>query len=205
MHKFVRGEEPVDLEAMRRRHPHWDAFARTAEHTQLGDALYERQARYCAYCETRITQKENGHIEHLERRSDNPARTFDWSNMFFSCNHRDSCGNYKDDTKPRLRFNPADIVDPSCEDPLDFFTYDALGGISARDEAHKMRAEETIRIFHLDKSARLCNIRANAARTAINFMEREPSEDEITAFLNSLPPDCDCISVYYSLCGRKIS
>ena len=82
MHKFVRGEEPVDLEAMRRRHPHWDAFARTAEHTQLGDALYERQAHYCAYCETRITQKENGHIEHLERRSDNPARTFDWANMF---------------------------------------------------------------------------------------------------------------------------
>lgn len=205
MHKFVKGQEPVDLETISRQYSTWKTFSSTPEHIQLGDALYDRQEHYCAYCETWIPQKANGHIEHLERRSDNPSRTFDWANMFFSCNHRDSCGNYKDNLKLRLRFNPADIVDPSREDPLDFFTYDATGGISARDEAHKVRAEETIRVFNLDKSTRLHNIRTNAAKTAINFMECEPSEDEITAFLSSLPHNCDCISVYYSLCGRKIS
>lgn len=202
MHKFVRGEEPVDLEAQRlRHHSSWDSFAGTAEHAQLGDALYERQEHYCAYCETRIPRKTDGHIEHLARRSDCPARAFDWLNLFFSCNHEDSCGKYKDHCK--LRFEPSNIVDPSREEPLDFFAYDANGGIFARDEEHKARAEETIRIFHLNQSPRLNHLRAQAARTAVEFLESDPEEAEITAFLHALPVGCDCISVYYSLCDRK--
>lgn len=203
MHKFTRGESPVDLARLKRNYSNWESIAHSNEHAQLGDALYERQERYCAYCETQIESKRKGHIEHLERRSDTPARTFDWSNMFFSCNHHDSCGKFKDEFQPRMNFDPADIIDPSQEDPLDFFLYDLNGGISARDEAHKTRADETIRIFNLDQSPRLSNIRRGVAETVKSMLPYLNSEEDVTDFLNSLG-NCDCISVYYSLLGRKM-
>lgn len=97
---------------------------RTDEHAKLADALYARQDGYCAYCEIHLKNRSAGHLEYLERRSDNPKRTFDWSNLFYSCSKRDSCGKYKDNE--RIRFNPADIIDPSVENPLDFFVYHAI-------------------------------------------------------------------------------
>lgn len=205
MHRFLRGNSPINLTRIKASCQNWDDFCRQAkdEHAVLADSLYERQQHYCAYCESVISEKSNGFIEHLERRSDNPDRTFDWTNMFFSCKSNCSCGIYKDNSK--FKFNPSDIIDPSREEPLDFFHYDMNGGIHPRDESHKTRAEETIRIFNLDNSAKLRGIRTNIARTVECFLRTvpEPNEAQIDEFLSGLG-ECDCFSVYYDLLGRKI-
>ena len=203
MHRFQRGEEPVNFPKIRQLYQNWQNFCVTSDHQRLAHALYHRQQHYCAYCETYLSSQEEGHIEHRERRSDNPSRTFDWCNLFFSCNSPDSCGKFKDNPSARITFRPEDIIDPTREDPLDFFQYDMYGGIFPRDDAHRHRAEETIRVFHLRDSIRLRHIRKNIAVTISAFLENHPSEEEMTEFLECLGP-CSGISVYYSLLGRKM-
>ena len=205
MHKFSRGAPPVDMGKTQTDYSNqWDkTFLASAEHEAIGDCLYERQSHHCAYCDTRINSKENGFIEHLERRSDNPQRTFDWNNMFFSCKHPESCGYFKDGDKTKQSFVPTDIVDPSAEDPADFFVYGMNGKISARNAASAHRADETIRVFNLN-ATRLTGTRANVARSVAAFLLGNPTDDDIVEFLNSLN-DCDCPSVYYDLLKRKMA
>ena len=201
MHKFTRGNAPVNMEASARRsNSSWNEFARSEEHYQLGQALYERQNGYCAYCEIKLNGKDRGHIEHLDRRSDNPGRAFDWCNMFFSCNTTERCGHYKDYTHQCYR--PEDIVDPSTEDPMDFFNYDMEGNIVPKENPEtRFRASETIRVFNLNEP-KIKETRANIARIVTCILDCE-TDEVIDEFLASLT-DPDCISVYYSLCDRKI-
>ena len=205
MHKFSRGEPPVDIAKTKADyHNKWDnIFLASAEHQAIGDCLYERQSHYCAYCDTRITSKENGFIEHLERRSDNPQRTFDWKNMFFSCKHPESCGYFKDGANTKQCFNPADIVDPSTEEPADFFAYGMNGKISARNKASAHRAEETIRVFNLN-NARLIGIRSGVARSVAFFLEHNPSDEQIDEFLHDMV-EKDCPSVCCDFLRRKMA
>lgn len=207
MHKFTRGEPPEDMAKTKKKYRNqWDeTFLKSDEHTAISNCLYERQNHYCAYCDVKISTQDAGHVEHLERRSDNPRRTFDWKNLFFSCNHTDSCGKYKDEHKPKIEFNPADIIDPSKEDPLDFLQFDMNGGVSAKDDAPRHRADETIRVFNLKKDARLKRLRSNIAIIVSSFLESEPepSKEKIDEFLREVA-DSDCPSVYYSLLKRKM-
>jgi len=145
------------------------------EHGVLGDALYRLQDGYCAYCETHLPSRSEGHIEHLERKSEHPEKTFDWGNLFFSCSQRTSCGRYKDNR--RIRFHRADIVDPSLENPADFFTFNMNGEILAKEGAGKHRAEETIRVFNLN-NPRLVQKRKSAGITVSAYFDKTDSEKE---------------------------
>ena len=197
MHRFARGDEPIDF----KKHvgSPWKDFIGTDDHAKLADALYERQDGYCAYCEIHLEDQSAGHIEHLERRRDTPQRTFDWTNLFYSCNKSDSCGKHKDDDKKRIRFNPAAIIDPSEENPLDFFVYTANGRIVAKEGTGQRRAEETIRVFNLNCS-RLNSIRKNAAMAVSCFLEYVAAEADRAAFMQSVRKQrLHCLSVYESL------
>lgn len=215
MKKYNRGDSPVDLNGIEKECRQsgidpWEYFCKQHRdmHDQLSVSLYEAQLHYCAYCECRLkhpSTAKNSHIEHLERRSDNPNRIFDWSNMFLSCINKDSCGKFKDESKPKIVFNIQDIIDPSHEDPQDFFQYDALGRISPRDDisfSSQKRAQETIRVLNLN-SARLCNIRKSIASIVKTYQENEDEDEEIDFFLANLG-NTDCLSVYYSLLGRRM-
>lgn len=204
MHKFIRSSAPVNFKQVEQKYKRWNRdFIESEEHAIIGSALYEQQEYYCAYCEMKIKEVlHGGHIEHLERRNDNPRRTFDWNNMFFSCNNHDSCGKFKDNEK--LSYNINDIVDPSREDPADFFVFDALGNILPLNHSVEHRATETIRVFNLQDSARLKQKRAEIAETVKYFLESSPSENDITEFLASLA-DQDCISVYYNMLNRRMA
>ena len=131
MHRFSRCKLPVELKSVENEcrqsgiEP-WECFFKNHRqmHDQISDALYQAQNHCCAYCDCQLNHPStpnSAHIEHLEKRSDNPRRIFDWSNMFLSCNHNDSCGNFKDNSKPRIVYDVKDIIDPSKEDPQDFF------------------------------------------------------------------------------------
>lgn len=179
MHRFVRGPAPPHLPAHGSQT--WEFFSRTAAHARLGDALYALQDGYCAYCECHL----DSNIEHLERRSDCPSKTFDWNNLFFSCSHHDSCGQYKDEHKPKIRFNRADIVDPSTENPADFFTFTMTGKILPKDGPNKVRAMETIRVFHLD-AKHLDQQRRQVGATIQALLEDNSSGSDVSAILNVL-------------------
>ena len=210
MRKFERGPEPKFLTQARQDGKNWKQFAQTDDHKELRDLLYEAQGGRCAYCESEVRKKKDGicgHIEHLNRRKDAPNRTFDWNNLFFSCNRVDSCGNYKDDPKRKIVFDPDDIVDPSRENPSDFFTYDANGNIVPRGDnskAAKRRASETVRVFNLN-SPSLQGAREGAAQIVFDcfengFLDTEDGIDEFLSHFQTSP----YLSVYYALCGRKL-
>lgn len=141
----------------------------------LGDVLYQLQDGYCAYCETHLSSRGDGHIEHLERRSELPDKMFDWGNLFFSCLRETSCGKYKDDR--RICFNRADIVDPSQENPADFFAFSMTGRILARNGLGKHRAEETIRVFNLNDPG-LVQKRKCAAITVSQYLDKTDAMKE---------------------------
>ena len=198
MHQFKRGDTPVDFRIIKQKYANWDAFIGSSEHIAIGNRLYEQQDHYCAYCEIYLHDKEDGFIEHLERQRDNSRRIFDWSNMFVSCRKHDSCGEYKDNQAGVFKL--ADIVDPSRENPSDFFQYDLQGNMHPRkdlDPSRKRKAEETIRIFNLN-CPRLANIRRKAINNVNAFLECMPIKEEISNFLDSLS-NVDCISVYHEL------
>ena len=218
MHKFTRCQAPINLSAAQTTCNTWKSFVGTSQHISLSSALYECQEHYCAYCERIIASRKDGQIEHLERRSSNPSRTFDWSNMFFSCRNSDSCGKYKDEQDRNHNFkrvfNINDVIDPSLEDPQDFFEYTPTGDIAplqTATPANKHRAQETIRIFNLASSAVVCNSRSNAAQEVDDFLKNyeqnntTPTDQDIVHFLNNKQSTgVDCISVYFYLLGRRM-
>lgn len=177
------------------------------EHHALSRYLWcDVQEFFCAYCERVVPLSKNGdygagHVEHLERIRDNPNRMGDWTNMFFSCDDPMSCGHYKDDHAGK--FNLADIVDPSLEDPSAYFQYDGNGGVTAveADPQHPHKAAETIRVFNLDQAPALRSLRKEIAITVEGFVNACggcPSRQEKDDFLKSVQ-SADCPSVYRSL------
>jgi uncharacterized protein (TIGR02646 family) len=140
------------------------------------------QGRRCAYCEGDIDVL-GQHIEHFKRKGLHPALTFDWENLFWSCDQTDSCGHFKDHGAGP--YNVADLINPCCDDPDAFFIFQADGTISLRcglSAADAHRARETLRVFSLDADwGRLRAMRKAAVSGYI--------EDADTAFNEGWTPD----------------
>ncbi|MER9630994.1 retron system putative HNH endonuclease [Mesorhizobium sp. M0296] len=127
----------------------WDNIS-PAHKAEIRTRLEAMQGRRCAYCEGSIDSL-GQHIEHLRRKNLHPAMTFDWSNLFWSCDQTDSCGHYKD--RGAGPYNVDDLLNPCCDNPDAFFIFQADGTISIRrglSEPDKRRASETLRVFSLN-------------------------------------------------------
>ena len=102
------------------------------------------QEGMCAYCESKL--KENSyHIEHFRKRSLFPELTFDYNNLFLSCNNENSCGKHKDRyglTKDEFNtiYSPLNIN-------LDEFEYSYTGEILGKTP----KAKKTIDVFNLNE------------------------------------------------------
>jgi len=127
----------------------WDDVS-PAHKTEIRVQLEAMQGKRCAYCEGDLDAL-GQHIEHFRRKSAYPAMTFDWTNLYWSCDQSDSCGHFKD--RGAGPYNVIDLIDPCVDEPDDFFifrsdgTIDVRHGLSAHDEH---RANETLRVFSLD-------------------------------------------------------
>lgn len=151
---------------------------RGADKDQIRTALHALQGARCAYCERRTgTDARDGHIEHFRCQANHPQLDLDWSNMFWSCNDENSCGKFKDgcDRKGgrRARFNPADLIDPSADDPDTFLLFVTDGSVQARaglSDADVRRAQETLRVFNLAESAYLRKAREDAVQTYVKHV-----------------------------------
>ena len=174
MHKLTRPNEPTGLSHYQHGRDKWDNVSQ--EHREeIWQKIHEMQKGRCAYCEFWIkTTSKKCHIEHFRQQSRYPQGTFSWSNLFGSCNRKDSCGKHKDSPKNPLKgYCHRDLIKMDDEDPENFLTFLPDGkvfptkGLSRPDER---RAEKTIRIFNLNGSLR--QIRKSALKCHLKKAEK---------------------------------
>lgn len=123
--------------------------------------LENEQGNQCAYTELPLElEKNNSHIEHLKRKDSTffPELTFEWSNLFISCNSDDFGGKYKDGKylKGKTKADNALILNPALENPIDFFELKNWGELTIKEGLHgtaKIKAEETIKAFNLNHNS----------------------------------------------------
>lgn len=155
----------------------------TPDHkAEIRTHLETMQGRRCAYCEGDIDTL-GQHIEHFRRKSLHPALTFDWDNLFWSCDQTDSCGHFKD--RGAGPYNVTDLINPCCDDPDAFFIFQADGTISVRhglSGVDQRRATETLRVFSLD--AKWGRLRAMRKAAVSGYVD-----DAHAAFNEGWPPD----------------
>ena len=150
MHKLQRPSPPPDcLQQYQPGRNRWEEVTATDKSAIWAD-LVKMQGYRCAYCESSL-EEAGRHIEHFYQKAQHrfPQKTFDWDNLFGSCNRNESCGRQKDRTK----HDPNNIIKPDFEDPEYYFQFLTDGRIIIRDdltqnEYHK--AKETLRVFNLN-------------------------------------------------------
>lgn len=144
-----------------------------AHREQIRASLEQMQGPRCAYCEGPLNSLGH-HIEHFRRKRHFVHLTFDWSNLFWSCNQLDSCGHFKDAPGGPGPYNPDDLLNPCVDNPSLFFKFRSDGTIqvrSALSQRDDFRARETLRVFNLHADfGRLRNMRKAAASTYLQFV-----------------------------------
>ncbi|WP_411382228.1 retron Ec78 anti-phage system effector HNH endonuclease PtuB [Pseudomonas sp. MPB26] len=143
-------EAPSGLRRYRHGRDKWTRTCPTQEERDgIWASLELMQGPRCAYCEG-PTSPGNRHIEHFRQRDRYPQGTYDWNNLFGSCERASTCGKAKDRCGT---YPPEVLIKPDIEDPDAFLVFTPGGtvepraGLSARDH---LRASETIRILGLD-------------------------------------------------------
>lgn len=145
----------------------------TPEHKQqIREHLEQMQGPRCAYCEGPLDSL-GQHIEHFRRKQLFKAQTFDWANLYWSCDQTDSCGHYKDHGAGP--YNANDLLEPCVHNTDEYFRFRSDGTISVRDglpAAEKARAEETLRVFNLNPVfGRLRNMRKSAVAGYVSIVD----------------------------------
>ena len=171
MHKLQRCVAPACLANYQHGLHNW-GYVSEADKTAIWTELEAMQGKRCAYCEV-DTRNGTRHIEHFRQKGRDPTVTFLWSNLFGSCNRKDSCGRHKDRC---ANYSPTDLIKPDEDDPEEYFVFAPNGSVSPRtnqSSANHHRATETIRIFNLNGVLRQirCLEVAGYVQTAEEFAE----------------------------------
>jgi uncharacterized protein (TIGR02646 family) len=144
----------------------------TFEHrAEIWQGLDTMQGNRCAYCEAPIN-KNDRHIEHFRQKGRDSRVTFEWDNLFGSCNRHESCGKHKDRCGA---YDPLILIKPDFDDPDDYWVFVSDGTIRPRADLsapQRIRAEESLRIFNLDaQNGRLRHKRREAVRQYLDTAE----------------------------------
>jgi uncharacterized protein (TIGR02646 family) len=136
----------------------WKSFGDKAAVMQ---ALLDEQYQLCCYSELRADEEGLGfHIEHVENKSQNPARTFDYSNLGASALHSDDLGAFssaevfgghalgKRKSCDMTRFVSCHQVD--CRRYFAYLSDGRIEPASALDPIERDRAQYTIDLLNLD-------------------------------------------------------
>ncbi|MFI3227233.1 MAG: retron system putative HNH endonuclease [Clostridia bacterium] len=147
LNKFIKYYNPKD----------WDDYTPEIKQILKKYMLDEEQFYSCAYCEVKITDPHEAHIEHIKPKSVYMTKFQKYDNLIVSCNTPKHCGNAKGNTFSDLFINP--VVD----NPEDFLTYDLADGRiipKTSDPNIVARANETIDMLNLN-SVKLKKARKN--------------------------------------------
>lgn len=179
MQYLNRSAAPTCLAQYRHGQHNWDNIT-PQDKAAIRQSLELMQTGLCAYCEVALKV---WHIEHFYTRDRYPQKTFDWGNLFASCNSEESCGDYKD--KKGKPYQPQDLIHPCQHNPDTFLFFSRDGQVQPRinlSVADYQRAQETIRVFNLNLPD-LCERRAEVVR---NLLSMEP---DILAVLTECTDD----------------
>lgn len=153
---------PEFINFVQRNNPqNWDGLDTIVRTNTRKYILENEQGNQCAYTELPLEyEKNNSHIEHLKRKDSAffPELTFEWSNLFISCNSDDFGGKYKDGKylKGKSKADNALILNPSLENPKEFFELKNWGELTIKEGLQgtaKTKAEETIKAFNLNHNS----------------------------------------------------
>jgi uncharacterized protein (TIGR02646 family) len=165
MQHLIRPAAPTCLAQYRHGQHNWDNIS-SQEKAAIRQSLEPMQRGLCAYCEAALKA---WHIEHFYPRDRYPQRTFDWDNLFGSCNSAESCGGYKDQKgKP---YQPHDLIHPCQHHPDSFLFFSQDGQVQPRvnlSATDYQRAQETIRVFNLNMPD-LCERRAAVVQSLLSM------------------------------------
>lgn len=135
----------------------WNSFSSDYKRT-LTTTLKDEQYGLCAYSEICIENNNLGtHIEHIEPKSDNPQRTFDYQNLVVSAlNSEDLKRRNKEDIfggHARKNTNFVNFISPLQDNCFEYFIYTSDGRVSPSEslsEEDKMKANYTINELNLN-------------------------------------------------------
>ncbi len=151
---------PTALSRYKHGRDNWEDVA-PADKQEVRQQLLEMQAYRCAYCEGSLCPSH--HIEHFAPRGRFPDLTFDWTNLFLSCDSRDHCGHYKDRSGAQP-YSPQHLIKPDQENPDHYLRFYSSGEIHSRKDlspAKETKAAETLRVLHLNST----DLKAKRRRT----------------------------------------
>ena len=151
----------------------------------IRQALEAIQGPRCAHCEGPLY--DGAHVEHFRRKNQAhfPELTFEWTNLFLSCQSRDHCGHYKDRSS-HAPYSPDVLIKPDDDEPHDFLYFYSSGEVRVRGKIgpeQVTRAKETIRVFCLDHPALTAERRKAVARY------RRSNQGNVDAILEFDPPE----------------
>lgn len=153
MRFLKRGEAPQVLSDFDYTIHNWDDHIKPRHRALIWTSLFTMQGERCAYCECSIKKDDpdDKHIEHFRQKGNVLYKhlTFDWSNLFGSCNDGSRCGRFKD----KSGVSSEDIIKMDEEDPERFFTFLSNGGVVIKEglsDAEVRRAEMTLQAFVLN-------------------------------------------------------
>lgn len=160
MRYINRTEKLGCLKQAKKKNMSWYIFQRDKheDYKKVKNKLIEMQHGLCVYCESKLNNK--SHIEHFKCRSQFKKDTYEWDNLFVSCDSDSHCGKFKDSSNnPKYQID--NLIKPDLDNPSDYFVFSDKGKIVEKYDlstSDKYKATETIRVLNLNESE-LINIR----------------------------------------------
>lgn len=170
MKKLIRNSAPECLSRFRHGRDNWSVIYKNSLTDEIWAQLNGMQHGYCAYCECKLDDDNSKrHIEHFLRRESYSHLTFDWGNLFGSCNNPNRCGKFKDNSPTARGIDLNRVCKPDGESPIaeDLLIFLSNGDVKVRiglsDEDTEI-ARNTIRVFNLAGDTSLVNARKAVIR-----------------------------------------
>lgn len=146
------------------------------------DILTNEQNMLCVYCEKEITSdNKKSNIDHYKTRHLFPNETLNYENLLVSCNSKYSCSRSKDNYLGLQQSNYEKMINPTFENPNDFFEYSVAGDIIIKNNLSPSdfeKAEFTLKVFALNCKS-LLEERKAIVNMLITYKEEKYSIDSI--------------------------
>lgn len=168
----------------------WEAISPIRQ--ELRAHILGEQGNCCAYTEIRLNESGHCHIDHYRTRNLFPEKTFDYDNMFVSCNSEEYGAKFKDkQITSKSDYN--DLINPIEDQPSDYIEFAFTGDILPVSNATK--GENTIACFNLNEKSLLERRKTMALRVVQmrSFLSEEEMVEAIGEFesmVRQLYKDC---------------
>lgn len=168
MFKIDKKEEPEFFKKFKiRSKPHnWSECDFSIKKELKNYMLEYEQNYYCPYCELKINVEES-QVEHIKPKEKFPELMHEYSNYLTGCKSPKTCGQFKANQWSEK------FIDPTVEDPEEYFTYDIKTGKIIPKEKERLKVEKadyTIKVLNLNDK-RLCEIRKTFIEQNLKNME----------------------------------